>query len=122
MSGFIIDADIAKAKTIHKRFYTNPVYFEASKEKIFARSWQFLSVAAGLKAGSCMPFQLLPGYLDEPLLLTKDQHNELRCMSNVCTHRGNLLVDEACSAVHLRCRYHGRIFGLDGKIISMPEF
>src|SRR5438270_817097 len=32
MSGFIIDADIAKAKTIHKRFYIDRVYFEASKE------------------------------------------------------------------------------------------
>ena len=35
-------------------------------------------------------------------------------LSNVCTHRGNLVVGEACAANALRCRYHGRTFGLDG--------
>jgi choline monooxygenase len=46
----------------------------------------------------------------------------LRLLSNVCTHRGNILVSEPCQTNHLRCRYHGRVFGLDGKMQSMPEF
>jgi len=34
-----------------------------------------------------------------------------------------LMVYEPCSAQkHLRCKYHGRAFHLDGKFISMPEF
>jgi len=33
------------------------------------------------------------------------------------------MVYEPCSAQkHLRCKYHGRAFHLDGKFISMPEF
>ena len=43
-------------------------------------------------------------------------------LSNVCTHRGTVLVGEACTSAHLRCRYHGRQFRLDGKFLSMPEF
>ena len=43
-------------------------------------------------------------------------------MSNVCTHRGNLVVYEPCKLNQLRCKYHGRLFSLDGKFISMPEF
>jgi choline monooxygenase len=43
-------------------------------------------------------------------------------MSNVCTHRGNLLVYEPCKTTQLRCKYHGRLFSLHGKFISMPEF
>jgi choline monooxygenase len=123
MSGFFIDADIAKARTLSPGFYTDPRYFEEAREKIFAPSWQFIG-SADLVAqpGACYPFQLLEEYLPEPLVISRDQQSRLRCLSNVCTHRGNLLVNTSCHALHLRCKYHGRIFGLDGKMISMPEF
>ena len=67
------------------------------------------------------PATLLPGFLDEPLLLVKTDES-LRCLSNVCTHRGKILVEEPCKANLIRCGYHGRRFGLDGKFLSMPEF
>jgi choline monooxygenase len=123
MSGFIIDPDIAKAKTISTDFYTDPKYFAQTKEKIFARSWQFIGDETMVwKKGSCCPINLLPHYLGEPLLLTRNKEGNLHCLSNVCTHRGNLLVTEACTTSNIRCRYHGRIFHLDGKMVSMPEF
>ena len=71
------------------------------------------------------PFVLLEGMLDEPLVITRDREDRLHCLSNVCTHRGTLVCEAEGPAVggnHLRCRYHGRRFGLDGKMISMPEF
>jgi choline monooxygenase len=123
MSGFIIDADISKAKTISTLFYTDRGYYEEAKEKIFSSSWQLVGDAAMLKEkGSCFPVQLLPGYLDEPILLTRDKNEQLHCLSNVCTHRGNLLVDDHCKLANIRCRYHGRMFELNGRMISMPEF
>lgn len=123
MSGFIIDPDISKAKTISTEFYTNARYYEEAKEKIFARNWQFVGSTDFLKApGSCYPVQLLESYLDEPLVLTRDRLGHLHCLSNVCTHRGNIIAYNACEAANLRCKYHGRLFSLDGKMISMPEF
>jgi len=124
MPEFFIHPDISQAKTIAADFYTAPQYYEAAKEKIFAPSWQFAGDTCGqLKdAGSAHPFILLENYLNEPLLLTRDKANELHCMSNVCTHRGNLLAYEPCKINQLRCKYHGRLFSLDGKFISMPEF
>lgn len=122
MSGFIIDADISRAKTISTDFYTHPRYFEEAKEKIFARSWQFIGSTDLLKENSCYPFALLENYLNEPLVLTKDKQNQIHCLSNVCTHRGNIIAYEPCHTANLRCKYHGRLFGLDGKMISMPEF
>ena len=92
MSEFIIDADIAKAKTLSTDFYISNNYFEEAKEKIFSSSWQFIGSSELVKIpGSCYPFKLLKYYLDEPLLLTRDKENQLHCLSNVCTHRGNLL-------------------------------
>jgi choline monooxygenase len=123
MSGFIIDVDIAKARTLSTEFYTHPRYFEEAREKIFVHAWQFIGDEDLVKEpGSCFPFQLLGDHLPEPLVLTRDKQNRLHCLSNVCTHRGNLLVNEACTSANIRCKYHGRLFGLDGKMISMPEF
>ncbi|WP_153796388.1 aromatic ring-hydroxylating oxygenase subunit alpha [Foetidibacter luteolus] len=123
MPRYFVDPDIASARTIHTDYYTSPASFESSKEKIFAPSWQYIGDTGRVTAnGSAWPFTLLEDYIDEPLLLTKDKDGIVRCMSNVCTHRGNLLVYEPCKLNQLRCRYHGRQFGLDGSFTSMPEF
>lgn len=123
MPSFFIDPNIAKAKTINTDFYTSSHYFSESKEKIFVPSWHFIGDAELVKEnGSAHPFTLLEHYLNEPLLLTRDKEGALHCMSNVCTHRGNLMVYEPCKLNQLRCKYHGRLFSLDGKFISMPEF
>jgi choline monooxygenase len=123
MPDFFVDPDIARAKTIHTDFYTSTEVFEQCKEKIFANSWQFIGHDGLVKEnGDVYPFTLLENYLDEPLLLTRDKAGEVHLLSNVCTHRGNLVAEKACKLNNLRCRYHGRLFGLDGRFISMPEF
>jgi len=123
MPRFFVDPDIARAKTIDADFYTSNEVFEQCGEKIFAPSWQFIGNDELIKEqGDVYPFTLLPGYLDEPLLLTKDKSGSINILSNVCTHRGNMVVDKACKLNNLRCRYHGRMFNLDGKFVSMPEF
>ena len=119
MSHFEVDADIRKAKTLSSHFYTDEQFFELSKEKIFARAWHFLGRANDFE--SLQPATLLPGILDEPVLLSRNDEG-VSCLSNVCTHRGKILVEEACKASLIRCGYHGRRFSLDGKFLSMPEF
>jgi len=123
MSIFFVNKNIAKAKTISTDVYTSVEAFESFKEKIFASSWQFIGDTDSVnEKGSCCPLTLLDGYLNEPLLITKDEENKIHCLSNVCTHRGNLLIYEPCKVSNLRCKYHGRLFHLDGKFKSMPEF
>lgn len=41
MADLVVDPDIRRAKTLPSAFYTDEVNFELSKEKIFARTWQF---------------------------------------------------------------------------------
>jgi len=119
MSIFDINPDIRQARTLASDFYTDEKYFEQSKEKIFARSWQFLGAADETK--NLQPHTILENFLDEPILITRSE-NDLHCLSNVCTHRGNILVENACLENGIRCRYHGRRFDLSGKFLSMPEF
>jgi choline monooxygenase len=119
MSIFEIDPDIRKARTLVSEFYTDPRYFDLSKEKIFSRTWQLVGTAD--EVDNIKPINILDGFLDEPGLLVKTENN-IQCLSNVCTHRGKILVEEACKANLIRCGYHGRRFSLDGKFLSTPEF
>jgi choline monooxygenase len=123
MNKFFVDPDIAKAKTINADFYTSAEVFEECKEKVFAPSWQFIgSSELAAEQGDVCPVTLLADYLNEPLLLTRDKTGSVNLLSNVCTHRGNIVAEKACKLNHLRCRYHGRLFNLDGHFVSMPEF
>src|SRR6185503_5938331 len=97
MRRFIVDPDIARAKTIDADFYTDNKVFEQCRDKIFGQSWQFIgSNELAKEPGDVYPFTLLPDYLDEPLLLTKDKTGSTNVLSNVCTHRGNIVVEKVC--------------------------
>ncbi len=112
---FEIDADIRIAKTLSSEFYTDESFFVESQEKIFSKTWQYVSTIEEVK--NLKPFDIA----ETPLLLTKNG-DEFRCISNVCTHRGAILAEKDCQASGIRCRYHGRRFDLNGKFLSMPEF
>lgn len=123
MPRYPVDPNIAAAQTISTDVYTSAAILEEAKEKIFAPSWQYTGHTGRVpEPGSIHPFTLLDGYLNEPLLLTRDKSEKVHCLSNVCTHRGNLMAYEPCKSSQLRCKYHGRVFGLDGQFQFMPEF
>jgi choline monooxygenase len=117
-----VDRDIAVAQTLPAEFYLSEEYYQQSKEKIFARTWQLAGDVDLVKdPGWATPVTLLEKFIDEPLILANRQ-GTIHCLSNVCTHRGNLVVEKPCKVHDLRCKYHGRRFQLDGKFLSMPEF
>jgi choline monooxygenase len=123
MAALEVHPDIAQAQTISTDFYLDPLYFKESKEKIFASTWQFLGDGDQVKdRGWVTPVNVLEGFLNEPLILSRDQDGQLHGLSNVCTHRGNLMVEKPCKLNDIRCKYHGRRFQLNGQFLSMPEF
>lgn len=120
---FHIDPDISKSETLPASFYRNPEVFEALKNKVFYNSWQWIGDTNLVsESQNSHPFVLLDEFLTEPLLLTKDADDTIHCLSNVCSHRGNLLINAAGKTKKLVCGYHGRRFALDGKFEHMPEF
>lgn len=122
MSPFEIDPDIRVARSLPPAAYGDPDLFARMRERVFAPSWQWCPEASeAVRDGDVAPFTLLPGCLDEPLVIARAD-GVVRALSNVCTHRGHPVVACAARAASLRCRYHGRRFGLDGRFVSMPEF
>ena len=122
-AGRRVHPEIARSWTLPSTVYTDADSFAAQRERVFARSWQYLADADRVRApGHVLPLTLLDGCLDEPLLLAVGDDGETRCLSNVCTHRGALVVEGEGHLKTMRCRYHGRRFRLDGAFVSMPEF
>jgi choline monooxygenase len=118
-----IDPDIRRARTLPGEVYRDAWWWARQRERLFPRTWHlFPQVDPPRAAGDVLPWTMLPRCLDEPLLLTREDSGAVHCMSNVCTHRANILVERPCNARGIRCGYHGRRFGLDGRMISMPEF
>ncbi len=118
-----VDDRIAAASTPPSRVYHDADEYQSQVERVFARSWQYAADADRVKApGHVLPITLLEGCLDEPLLLSMADDGHLHCLSNVCTHRGALVCEGEGHVRSLKCRYHGRRFGLDGCMSFMPEF
>jgi choline monooxygenase len=123
MKQFYIDPDISKAETLPGYFYHDKSIFESMKDQIFASSWQLIGDKQLIRlANSAFPFSLLDGYLNEPMVLVRTEDDIVKCLSNVCTHRGNIIVHNPGSCKFLICMYHGRRFNQNGTFISMPEF
>lgn len=115
--------NIAQSATLPADFYFDTAIWEQMKEAIFAKTWQYIGDEQQLfnVAINTQPFFLLEKYIHEPLVLTQKEDG-IRCLSNVCTHRGFIVAHHAGKNRKLTCAYHGRRFGLDGQFQFMPEF
>ncbi len=121
--GYFVHHDIHKASTLPSGFYRDEALFRASANKIFATTWQYIGDKSLVPLEAyAYPFTLLEHLLAEPLVLTRDQDGKLHCLSNVCTHRGHIVVLNPGRQKRLTCGYHGRCFALDGQFRSMPAF
>ncbi|MEM7368551.1 MAG: aromatic ring-hydroxylating dioxygenase subunit alpha [Bacteroidota bacterium] len=125
MEKFHVHPDITVAETLPASFYRDQAVFDKMKEDVFLKSWQWIGDSPSLLPLDryAHPFTLLDKYLNEPMLLVRDQDSQIHCMSNVCTHRGNLLAHNPGSIQSgMTCMYHGRKFDLSGKFKFMPQF
>ena len=124
----MIDPEVSRARTLPAALFRDPAAFREQIERVLARSWHLVASHDGaLPARTATPLVLLPGTLDEPLLHVREDEGEGLLLSNVCTHRGNLLCPAPCpvgagKAGSLRCGYHGRRFDLRGRATHMPAF
>src|SRR5207244_12992964 len=115
--------DTPVAATLPARISSDLSSFQTQRDRVFTRTWQYAAHDDVVKvAGQVHPFTLLPGALDEPLLLTRDAEDRLHALSNVCTHRGTLVVDGSGHEQQLRCRNNGRRFTHTGRFHSIPSY
>jgi choline monooxygenase len=116
----IADDDIQKARTLPSSFYLDHPHFYLHQKEMFRSSWHW--VGRMPSEIQLQPKNILDGYLDMPVLLSRGDDEHVRAFANVCTHRASLLCKEAGKAREIICPYHGRRFNLDGQFLHMPGF
>src|SRR5262249_34860478 len=91
-----IAADIRRARTLPAWIPPDAGLSGVRRGGGFARSWRGGADADRVKVpGAVHPVTLLEGGLDEPLLLARDRDDRVHCYSNVCTHRGTIVCEQA---------------------------
>lgn len=108
-----------RTETLPGWTYKNPEFFALEKERLFLRSWQLVchvSEVAG--PGDFATLNLL----GERALVVRGEDGELRAFYNVCRHRAAAVAqgDTGHCEGHLRCPYHGWVYGLDGRLKAVP--
>lgn len=114
---FPFDPNIAGASTIPARLYTDAVFLELERERIFGRTWQLVARAEQLaEKGMYVTAEIG----DEAIVLVNDGDG-LRGFHNVCLHRAGPVAQGCGRRQTLQCRYHGWTYSLRGELLRAPE-
>src|SRR5438876_475478 len=116
---FRFDPDLSSAETIPSDWYVDPRLLDAEEELVFGRSWQLVGHTEQVR---------LPGdyftctVAREPLVVTRGEDGALHAFSNVCRHRAGPVARGSGHRKALMCGYHGWTYGLDGRLLTTPEW
>ena len=97
--------------------YTSAAWFERERERIFARSWNFLGHVSRLpNAGDYLTVDIA----GIPLIVVKGQDQTIRAFFNSCRHRGTKLLRGDGNTRLIRCPYHAWAYDLAGALVATP--
>jgi carnitine monooxygenase subunit len=99
--------------------YRDPEFFAVEMERVIRPAWQIVCHESEIA---------VPGawrsldYLGESVIVVGGRDGAIDAFHNVCRHRASRLVRDAggCAA-RLTCPYHGWTYGLDGRLIGVPD-
>ena len=101
-------------------WYVTEVQFQREKEKIFTLDWIFLCHAQEVaQPGDYITSDVM----GIPVIVLRDEQNEIQILLNVCRHRAAPLLTEKkgkLSKPHLMCQYHGWCYHMDGRFKQAP--
>ena len=112
-------APLEDARSLPFAVYTDPSMLAAEAQTIFAHDWVFVCMAGELSApGDYYALQIA----GEPVVVLRAEDGELRALSNVCRHRGTLLLEDGFGTVdkYITCPYHAWAYDHQGALQAIP--
>jgi phenylpropionate dioxygenase-like ring-hydroxylating dioxygenase large terminal subunit len=106
-----------EAFAMPKSVYTSEAFLEAEIDQVFKRDWFCAGRADALPQPGDYLTLTLAG---QPIIVLRDQANQLRAMSNVCRHRMSTLLEGRGHITSIVCPYHAWTYGLDGQLRGAP--
>ena len=109
-----------RTKTLPSDFYHSSSVFNQETESIFKNEWLWVGRSEELSSvGSYITTDII-GY---PIIILRDNSNELKAFHNVCRHRAAKVVSSKSGVCkHMICPYHGWKYDLNGKLMDTPKF
>ena len=105
------------ARSMPPGVYTSPEFLALEESTIFRREWQCVGRASAL----AVPGDYLTAQISgQPVVVLRDETNEIRAMSNVCLHRMSVLLEGRGNVRRIVCPYHAWNYNLDGALRGAP--
>lgn len=107
-------------RTLPSAAYVSDEVYAKEHARIFGRRWLCVGRVSQLPEPGSF---LVRDIGVESLIVVRDQHGEIRAHFNVCRHRGTRI----CEVSHgkfgnsIQCPYHAWTYGLDGRLIGVPD-
>ncbi len=104
--------------SLEARYYTDPNIFDAERQGVLARTWQFAGHASQCEdTGDYFAFEMA----GESLFCIKGRDGEIRTFYNVCQHRAHQLVEGEGTTRVVVCPYHAWTYELTGQLRAGPN-
>ena len=105
----------------------DPALFEIEREKLFKKTWLYIARAEELPKPGDYKIRQLEVALTS-IIIVRDKNGKVNAFHNICTHRGNKLIQEegaqtlGSTGNHLMtCRFHAWSYSTDGELRSVPR-
>ncbi len=112
-------AELVQPTRVHRRVYTDPDIFDLEMERIWGATWIYIGHESQVpEPGDYVTLS----YGKVPVVMVRDNNNDVHVLYNRCGHKGAKLVDKPCGKIPaFRCCYHGWRYRLDGKLLGVPH-
>ena len=112
------DNNPAASSSLYSNAYTESRWHDIDLEAIIRTTWQWVSHVEKLrKPGAYLATEVA----GSPILLIRDQNENLRAFYNVCQHRAMRLLEGEGQTRKITCPYHAWTYDLTGQLLRAPE-
>ena len=108
----------AMAKGLPNEHYMSDAVFDEEKKAILFNNWSAIGFGKDIpNTGDVKPMS----FVDMPLLMARDEKNNINVFQNTCRHRGMILIEEPKNLSGLiTCPYHSWCYNLKGELCATP--
>ena len=113
----IIGLGYDKAWSMPSEFYTSSEFLALEKERLFRSQWVCVGRSHQVsQVGDYFTTELV----GEPLIVVRTNDNQVKILSNVCRHRGSVVVKGSGNTTSFVCPYHAWSYHVDGRLRRAP--
>jgi len=104
---------------VHRSTLVDPRILELEQRRIFDVCWIYVGHESEVRAPGDFKTRTICG---RPVILCRDNKNNVRVFLNTCRHRGTVVCREPeGNAKHYVCFYHGWTYDRDGNLYAVPR-